>query len=196
MRSLAISLLFLTLGAATASAQSLPKIWHLGLGGGVNVPVGDASDSIEQGFNLQGVGSLALPGLPMKLRASLNYGKFNQKVDESTFPGVTDATSTILSGLGNAQFSLIKFGPIKPYVSAGLGAFSVGSSATVDGESQSDSEIHFGINGAAGAELKLGSVIGYVEARFDNIYTDQGFSSEIADPSSIQFVPVVFGIMF
>jgi opacity protein-like surface antigen len=193
MRPLAILALLMLL-AAPASAQ-VPKFWHIGVGGGVTVPVGNIKDTLKQGYTFQAVGSLNLPGMPVGLRASFNYQKFNQKVDQSVDTG-NEATGTIMSGLGNAQFSLIKVGPIRPYVAAGLGAFRVGSETTLDGNSETDSSMHFGINGAAGAEFTFGSVLGYVEARLENIYTEKGFSDQVTDRSTIQFVPVVFGLMF
>lgn len=170
-------------------------MFHFGLGGGFSVPVNHVKDTLENGYALQGFVALMLPGSPFGLRASANYQKFDGKGAFTTSAGA--GVGTIASGLGNVSVYLLRSGPVRPYVSAGLGAYSVGSTTTVNGADSTDSSIHFGVNGAAGAEFHFSrSVAAYLEARLENIYTETGFSSEARDLKSIRVLPVVVGITF
>lgn len=191
MRTLIVNTGLAALLCTVAVAQGGERPIHIGFGGGVSVPIGDAKDALKRGYNAQGVVSAKLPGMPLGVRGIFNFQKFEF---ESSLPS-TQGDATAMSGLGNATFAL-SAGPIRPYITAGVGAFSTKSKLDAPGSTSSDSKVEFGINGGAGIEFKLMSLVGYVEARMDNIYTDKGFNSALTDKSSTQLVPVTFGIMF
>lgn len=193
---LVVLLALATLNALPPAARAqAPKMLRFGLGGGVSLPVNHVKDTLKNGYVLQGVVSLLLPGSPFALRATANYNRFQGRDTFTTSAGVSHGT--IVSGLGNLSFYLIHSGFLQPYVSAGLGAFSVGTTTTTNGVDSTDTKLHFGINAAAGVELHFSpSVSGYVEARLENVYTDQGFSAEVTDVNNIRVLPIVFGIMF
>lgn len=190
MRWITCGLLTVVLGLATAPSQAQvesKRLVSIGFGGGMSVPVSDAGDAFKNGFNVQGFARLNLKALPIAPRFDLNYQKFD--LDPQSVAGVV-GTNQILAGLANVQINLMP-GAIRPYVLAGLGAYSLKTETTgLGGTSQSD--IRFGINGGAGLVLKLGAVSAYIEGRVDNVFTEKGLIA----PESIQVVPVTFGVVF
>ena len=75
---------------------------------------------------------------------------------------------------------------------AGLGAFNVKD--VIDAAStQSASKTNFGVDGGGGVEIKLGRLSAFAEAKIQNVYTK---NSGVISKSSIQTVPVTFGLMF
>jgi hypothetical protein len=55
------------------------------------------------------------------------------------------------------------------------------------------SNTNFGVDGGGGIELRFGRLSGFVEGRIQNVFTQ---SSGLLKRSSIQSVPVTFGILF
>lgn len=176
-----VALSLVVLSAATASAVERP--FKIGVGGGLSVPVSDAGSALDNGFHAKGIFQWKVPVLPFSIGTSLGYEKFNL----SSLTAVT-GSSRIVSALGNINFG-IPVGPIKTYLTAGLGAYKLGGS--VNGVPV-PSETKFGIDGGAGVEFKLGGVSAFVEGRMENIYTDQGINQSL----NTQIVPVTFGILF
>jgi opacity protein-like surface antigen len=182
------------ISASPAVAQWSPvgeKMIQLGIGGGVSVPVGDAGDALKNGFHLRGIVKLKPPALPVGIRAALGYQKFD--LDQA--PVGTDATGNILSGLGGLSLGF-PAGPLRPYITASLGAFRVESKIDSSGTETSAHETKFGIDAGVGVEFKLSKIKGFVEARLENVYTDQGLDPSLLDKNSTRIVPVTFGLMF
>lgn len=100
-------------------------------------------------------------------------------------------TGQILAGLANLQIGVVPLGPIRPYIVAGLGAYSL-KTETEGATPISESDIRFGINGGAGVAIQLGLVNGYLEGRVDNVFTEKG----MIDAEQIQVIPVTFGLSF
>jgi hypothetical protein len=190
------SALFVALAVGTPRTTCLAqftdpgtRLIRVGVSGGMSVPVNDAKEAFENGFAAQGFVIVRLPaGLPA-LRASVGLQKMDFKDAEVGGGPSTDldASSTILSGLASIQLNLMH-GPVRPYLLAGLGAFHV----KTDVEDESESEVKFGIDGGAGLALRLGRIDAFVEARIQNIYTDEG----TADFKNIQVIPLSFGLVF
>jgi hypothetical protein len=207
MRGRTGRVVLLLLGAFASRSQAMPgvtssRIWHVGFAGGTSVPVGDAKDALKNGFHGQGFFSIDTPSLPVGLKASLNYHHFDMKSLESgggsggAGPMGQSGTSTIVSGLANAQVHLLP-GPIRPYITAGVGAFDVGSDVSSGGTETQTSKVHFGINGGAGVDFRLGAIRGFVEGRLDDIFTEKGLSSSVSgDNLKTQVVPVSLGLIF
>src|SRR5262249_21605029 len=77
MKTKIVTIILLTgLVAANGAWAQVPKLWHIGVSGGASMPMNDAKDVLKNGYNLQGFVSFSLPGLPMNLRAALNYESF------------------------------------------------------------------------------------------------------------------------
>ena len=195
----------LALGAAPAAAQvdtHADRPIRIGIGGGVTVPTDNYKDALRQGYNGQGFVLFRPAGFPVGLRATFTYNRFSLKdfrigPDGQLFPGgasgqpVTDGYTQILGALGNVTFEL-PTGRVRPYLLAGLGAFSVKNQAETTTESASESSTEFGIDGGAGVRLRLFGLDAYIEGRVANVYTDKGF----IDTKSVKYVPVTFGILF
>lgn len=187
------------LAAATAGAQSREPVSastrpiRIGIGGGVVVPREGASVyQLERGMQLEGFALVRLPGGFPPLRLTLDYAKL--KFDPATLagspttPGAADAERTMLNGVASINLELLR-GPVRPYLLAGVGAFSVKDVAA----SESYSDINFGLDGGAGVALSLGPISAFVEARLQNVYTrEQG----LVDTRSIRTIPVSFGVVF
>lgn len=193
----AIVPLALAASAPGAAAQGLggsgaPHMVRIGAAGGVIVPTSDTRNALKQGIQGQAFVLLnVLQSFP--LRFNLGYQKLNLKsvIASSTQQAVTGGDTKIFSGTAGTQIELLH-GPLRPYITAGLGGFSVKS--TLEGSSVPDSpsQFKFGIDGGAGIALQLGRLSAFVEGKVQNIYTDAG----AINAKNIQAVPVSFGILF
>lgn len=203
---LAFALAALVVAAAlpgAASAQNFApsgRILSFGLGGGVTVPVDDAKNAFDHGFNGHGFVRLNLPVFPIQPRLDFTFQKLDIKdisfVDPTLGAGGTfnEGEQSVFSGLAQAQLALIKAGPIQPYLVAGVGISSL--KTKLEGEpgtdNVSESATKLTVNGGAGLNVKLGPVSGFVEGRLNNIVND----GELMDFKFVQLVPVSFGLVF
>ncbi len=192
---LAGSLIGAAVSAAAAWGQVAPvESTHrisVGLGGGVSVPVSDAKDAFKTGFNGQGFVKLNLGALPIAPRLDFTFQSFDLKGAKLAGAGTgttPSGTGSVLAGVANVQIALMH-GIIQPYLVAGIGAYNV--RAKIDNQG-TDSKTEFGVNGGAGAAVRLGVVSVYAEGRVDNVFTNNG----VIDSSSIQVVPVTFGVVY
>lgn len=177
--------LALSLVASSASAQRRQPILSIGFGGGTIVPVGKAKDDFKSGYTGQGFLLVHLGPLPA-LRFNLAFQRFDYK----DVLGLPSAHANVVAGTGGLQISLLP-GPVRPYITAGLGAFSVNS--VVDSASHtSTSKVHFGIDGGAGLAVSIGRVSVFTEGRVQNIYTND---TGVINRKSITQVPITFGIL-
>lgn len=193
-RTMVVLALLGLLGAAPAAAQ-LPgapdKMVQIGIGGGISLPVSHAKDALKDGFHVRGILEVKPPMFPIGLRGALGYQKF----DLEHAPAGTTGSGNILSGLGGITVGM-SLGPIRPYVTASLGAFRVESKLDSTGTETSAHETKFGIDAGAGVQFKLASLKGFLEARVENVYTDQGFDTTLLEKNSTRIIPVTFGLMF
>lgn len=172
-------------------------------GGGASVPIGSYKDALKAGWNGQGSLIFNLGGLPLALRADLNYNKFTFKEDLTfsssgsggTFAPSDEITQQILGGLANITIPL-GMGPVRPYITAGLAGFNIKTKLgdAVPG-AEDDSETKFAVNGGAGISLRLLGASAFIEAKLNNVYTDKKFISN-RELKALQFVPVTFGFVF
>jgi len=167
----------------------------LGLGGGFTMPVGDSKDALKNGFHLRGIAEAHLPMIPMGLRAALGYQKLDLK-DLAAAAGYSNGQSSIVSGLAGFTFSLISVGPVRPYVTASLGAFHVKGEVDSSSTTITKSQTKFGIDGGVGVKLGMGGLKGFAEARVENLYTDQGWNPAVSNLKTARFIPITFGIQF
>lgn len=184
---------------ALAAAQmhdelSSNRLISFGIGGGVSVPVKDADEAFENGFNGQGFLRFNLRMLPIQPRLDFTFSKFDLDDAKVALPG----TGQIMAGLANFQIYLSQSGPIRPYIVAGVGAYNI-KTQTDALSSQGPpvpletSDTRFGVNAGGGLVIKLGSFVSlYAEGRVDNVYTEEG----LIETDQIQVVPVSFGIVF
>jgi opacity protein-like surface antigen len=192
---LATALLAAPVAAQTAADPFGTRPIRVGFAGGVVVPrTGASLSTLKTGLQGQGFVLLQLPGLPA-LRANVDYA--TMEFDEAQLAGgsgTVDADRRVLDGVLALKLDLIRTGPIRPYLLAGVGAFNVKD--VVDGAAggtQSFSETNLGFDGGAGIGFKLGPISGFIESRLQNVYTKE---KGLVDTKSIQQFPVVFGIVF
>src|SRR5881396_1159166 len=186
----AVAAAVLLAGGSVPASAMLPKPFQIGFGGGVSVPVSDAKDALKTGWHGTGILRLNMPGLPVDLRGAFSYSRF--KLDPAS--AGADGTGRLLSGLANVSYSLPFPGPLKPYITAGLGAFNLKASPDSPGATSTGSTTKFGIDGGVGVQFGLMGVHGFIEGKMQNIYTDQGFSSAVTKDINTQIIPVTFGI--
>ena len=203
----ALSLVALTATSADAqfhtNQQGSRRPVSVAFGGGASVPVGNYKDVLKAGWNGQGSLIFNLPGIPIALRADLNYNKFTfeNNLPFSTGGGggtvatTDDITQQILGGLANITIPF-NMGPISPYVTAGLAGFNIKTKfgdAFPGAEDESDTK--FAVNGGAGLSMRLMGVSAFIEAKINNVYTDKKLISN-KEMKDLQFIPVTFGFVF
>jgi hypothetical protein len=195
-----------TLAAAQPASAQLPsaggmpaarKLIRLGVGGGMSVPTSHAADAFKNGVNAQAYVLLSPPMLPT-LRFNLGYQKFNFKetfrdalIGGAGTPGSEGETS-IFSGVGGISMTILPLGPVRGYVSAGVGAFHIKDLLQQTSGDSTATTTRFGIDGGGGIALKIGRLEAFVEGRLQNVYTQEGW----IDTKSITAIPVTFGILF
>jgi hypothetical protein len=163
---------------------------RIGFGGGATVPTKEAGDVFENGVNGQAFVLVTPPGFPT-LRFNLGYQKFDLK--EALQAGAATGQSTMLSGVAGLSINLFNAGPIRPYVTAGVGAFNLTDKVTTGAGSASESSLRFGVDGGGGLALRLGRLEAFIEGRLQNVYTSE---KGLIDTKTIQAVPITFGIIF
>ena len=167
---------------------------RIGAAGGVVVPTSDTRTALKHGVHAQAFVLVnLLRGMP--LRFNLGYQKFDlkQTLGATTSPAASSPGSTeILAGVAGTQLDLLH-GPVRPYITLGLGGFDVRNVMTAAaGGSSSISQLKFGLDGGAGISLKIGRLDAFLEGHLQNVYTQRG----LIDAKSIQAVPVSFGVLF
>jgi opacity protein-like surface antigen len=168
----------------------------IAFGGGVSVPTGDYKQAFKNGYNGQGSIIFNLPGFPAAFRADLNYNKFSIKNGLSSFglpsgASPTDVSQQVLGGLANITIPF-RMGPIAPYVTGGVGAFSMKTNYGGTYSGTDSSQTKFAIDGGAGLSVKLFGLSAFIEGKINNIYTEKGTIAK----ESVKFIPVTFGIVF
>lgn len=158
------------------SAGGSTRPISIAIGGGASVPIGSYKDALKAGWNGQGSVIFNLGGLPLALRADLNYNKFTFKENlvfspgaGGTFAPTDEITPQILGGLANITIPFA-MGPVTPYVTAGLAGFNIrtklGDAAPgVDDES----ETKFAVNGGVGLSLRRLGAFAFIGAKLNNV---------------------------
>ena len=187
MMIVALSLVATTATSADAqfrtNQQGSRRPVSFAFGGGASVPVGNYKDVLKAGWNGQGSLIFNLPGIPIALRADVNYNKFTFENNlpfstaggGSTVATTDDIPQQILGGLANITIPF-NMGPISPYVTAGLAGFNIKTKlgdAFPGAEDESDTK--FAVNGGAGLSMRLMGVSAFIEAKINNVYTNSFF---------------------
>lgn len=187
----------LALAGAVFTSSAETQGVTFGLGGGLTVPSGDASDFMKSGFH--GQGSLQFRGdLPFALRVDGVYHSMEGKsfFDESFLDGEVEfGTTRVIAGIVNGIFPFgAAASAIQPYASVGVGVYNVKGEASIDlGEdfggvlSASDSETKVGFNGGLGLRFNMSGLSTFVEGRYHHITTSG---------SAMQMIPITVGVTF
>jgi opacity protein-like surface antigen len=192
MRTRVLLLLPLLLIAAPVAIASA-KPFEIGFGGGATVPLSHTKDAFKTGWHGKGIVNLNIPMLPVGLSGSFTYHHFSLEETPGA-PGLS-GSGRIMAGMANATIGLPIPGPIKPYITAGIGEFNIKADPDSSGV-ETESTTKFGIDGGAGLRISIPGtgIHAFIEGKIQNIYTDKGVNSAVINNFKTQIVPVTFGI--
>jgi hypothetical protein len=174
-------------GAPTATAAPV----QIYLGGGATIPIDDAEQVFETGWNLRGHVQTEILGPLFRLRGTVAYDELGLQFPEGD---TSTGDASFASGMGGLTIGPW-LGPIRPYAGLDLGAIFVTIEQQLEtGGSVKADEVKFGVAGALGAEVKLGAIGLFVEGRLQDIFTEEGFNPAAIQLEDTQLVPVTFGI--
>jgi hypothetical protein len=173
MRRLA-TVAVLVVGSIVAAPEARAQL-AFSVAAGASLPMGDAADGLNMGYNATlGVG-IKPPLAPLGVRIEGMFNSFDFKETVAT-----DASQRVLGLIANGTLS----GPAMPvYLIAGLGMYQ--SKVTVGSASASDTDFGFNIGG--GFNLPLTGFSTFIEVRYHHIPVEGG---------SFQFVPITVGLKF
>lgn len=199
IRSLLLAVAAATIALPAMAAAQLPmgggmpgrRLIRVGFGGGLSVPTSHAADALDNGINGQAYLLIDTGFLP-PFRLNLGYQKFDYK--QAILGGAATGESSILSGVAGLSIDLFRIGPLRPYITAGLGAFRISDELDTGAGTVTDPEptVRFGIDGGAGLAIRIGPLEGFIEGRIQNVYTEAG----VIDTKTIRSIPVTFGLLF
>ncbi|MGQ0765344.1 MAG: hypothetical protein ACT4OZ_06730 [Gemmatimonadota bacterium] len=187
----ALALLFLASGLQAQSSRPIQLI----VSGGMSVPTGGFSDVHELGVHADVSLLVNALGQSLRLRPELSYTRFKLKDLQSPSAlvrgGAYEAgdVSRLLGGFANLEIPLGS-GGFQPFLLAGVGAVQLKTDAT--GTPESFSDVKASLNFGAGLRFRLGGIGGFVEARLNNIPSDQVETSF----KEARFIPITFGLVF
>ena len=175
----------LAASAGVAGAQ-VARPFGFGVGGGVTFPTGDAADVVKTGYNARALVSYRAPLIPIGIRGEFAYDSFEGKTIDIGAGLTAKGNLSLYAGTVNAVYTL-PGAVIRPYLIGGVGFYH--AKLTFGGccGSTTGSQHKPGVNGGAGLELGLAGISTFVEARFHNVFTDNG---------DTRVVPITFGLMF
>ena len=163
-----LSLVLLLALAATAQAQI-----SFGVGGGPTVPAGHYNDIFDHGFHVQGLVDFSLPLLPVGVRATAGYQRFEGTLTQNQFIGTLNGRVGIPSPFVSVYFT-------------GGPSVHVFSFDTVLGEREM--ETYSGFNFGAGASAGVPFLFDvFLEIKYFQMFTEG---------DNAQFVPITVGIIF
>ena len=199
----------------TMDAQTTePPAVAFGILGGATFPVGDYSKAAATGFNVGAFADFGRRLGPLGIRADVLYHGFGDSDPIQTAgPGTTFDLSnkySMVTGTLNGVFGIpVENSPIRPYLTAGVGAYYIKDSPRCVTDSTTctsfvrdlgdDNTTKFGINGGAGIEFGLGGAAAFLEARFHNVFQgtpDLTCTEASCNRLALQMVPVNLGVRF
>lgn len=173
MRKAILAGVLVALVAVTApvSAQSTGS-WQLGLGGGVTLPVGSASDAYKMGYH--GTALVGYRPAASKIWVGLDaqYHHFTEKT--------VGASANSFAAFGRLNYDAAA----NIYLLGGVGLWRTESKYTVSGASFKATNSNMAIE--AGAGVTIGKNL-FLEGKFINVFASNNHQS---------FVPITFGIHF
>jgi hypothetical protein len=162
----------------------------LGLAGGTVIPTGNGSSGVPHGSSIQGYALVQVPGF-LCLRFNLGYQKWTLPNALQGQPNYNGTNQSLLNAVGGLQIFLIP-GPVRPYITAGLGAYKYTTNPDTTTGAPNVSSINFGINGGAGIAFRFGRFSAFGEGIIQNVYTNTG--GFVKSAKNIAAIPVNFGL--
>ncbi|MDQ2766167.1 MAG: porin family protein [Gemmatimonadota bacterium] len=188
------------------SAQSVDiRPVRFGIMAGATVPVDLLSDATGTGFNIGALVSIRIPRVPLSVRIDGQWhqlGGSGPTANCSFTPGGGDYCPEpidfrVIDGTADLVYTFRDALPTNFYVIAGGGVYRERAVAPADNNSRG-SATKFGVNGGVGLNVKLGTIGGFLEARYHNILhgSDVGdYARRSEQVKSLQFVAISAGIV-
>jgi opacity protein-like surface antigen len=170
MRLLSRAALALAVILFTAPALHAQMSFNVALGAAV--PMGDAADGVDLGYNATVGLGIKPPLAPLGVRVEGMFNSFE-------FKGPADASQRVMALTANGTFSVMP----TIYLIGGLGMY---NSKTSLANSSSSTDV--GFNVGAGVNIPLTGFGTYIEARFHHVPGDNS--------RNFQFVPITVGMKF
>jgi len=161
----------LAIAAILFAAPALHAQTSFSVAAGLALPMGDAKDAVDMGYNATVGLGIKPPLAPLGVRIE---GMFNSFQAKSPFTG----SLRVMALTANGTYTMMP----TIYLIGGVGMYNAKESAA-----GSPSETDVGFNVGAGVNIPLTGFGTYVEARFHHVP---------GDPGSFQFIPITFGIKF
>ena len=163
----------------TVPAQSV----HVGLGGGLIMPLSDYKDVDNVGWHALGKLDIGIPMSPVGVRVDGVFGQTKHK-DVGGTP--VDGKTQLIGGLVNLVYKIPVPAPVvKPYLLGGGGIYNL--KVTIPSASFDTSETKFTWDLGVGASFGAGPASFFAEARYVSIQESGG---------STKFIPVTVGVSF
>jgi opacity protein-like surface antigen len=158
-----------TLATLACASPASAKFYIFGSGSWTNVEDADtqqgtSSGSLEHesgwGF-AGGIGYIIGP----KLRSEIEIGYRANDVERltaaafSVAPGTASGDVTVFSGMVSGYYDIVTWGPITPYLGAGVGFGNIDVDFTVGGQNSQHSDTAFAYQGMAGVRYALTSAV-------------------------------------
>lgn len=172
----------LTAPAALAAQTSSDKPVSFGVSGGLSLPMGDLGDGADAGYTV--AGHVFLKPASMKslgFRADVSFDKWGSKVSD-------DLKLQSLGFVANALYDVPTSSMVRPYLLGGLGMYNTKfeyNLGSTTGTSNGTTDV--GIQVGGGLRFQLSGFSTFLEAKYVNVFRD---------PSSMNFLPITFGIRF
>jgi hypothetical protein len=169
--------------------------FHLAVGGGLTLPIGDMSDLFDAGYNAQGSVIFRKRTWPVALRFDGLYSRHEMKSPVEAPGGIFGTTAHDGVGhLGAWTANLVlpfQTHGVGPYLIAGGGVYTTRFKTDVLGVSEH--KVKSGFDGGAGFTFRLPALVdGYIEARFHSAYVD----SELFEKERFNFIPITIGLVW
>jgi opacity protein-like surface antigen len=171
---------------AAARAQA-----HFGISAGASIPESRFGESVNTGFNVNGMVNVAVPLSPLGFRGEVGFNRFD-------FGSNVNGNVRMLNGTANVVLMPSYVMTAKPYLIAGVGVYNVKSSfdnadaplgSLFRASASESSDTRLGFNGGVGLSFGLGPIGTLLEARYVTVNGKNG-------GGSLAFIPVSFGITF
>jgi hypothetical protein len=160
------------LAAILFTAPALHAQMSFNVALGAAVPMGDAADAVDMGYNATVGLGIKPPLAPLGVRIEGMFNSFEYK-------SPIDASQRVMALTANGTFALVP----QVYVIGGLGMYNSKASTT-----GSSSSTDLGFNVGAGVNIPLTGFGTYIEARFHHVPGDNS--------RNFQFVPITVGLKF
>ena len=151
MRKMVLAGVCLTMAGSLSPRTATAQLGHfLNIGAGISLPSGASGDAMSNGWLIQTMGGVTLPGGIINLRVGGTYGR-------SKVTAMDGGTTTATSVMGGVMLTPIAIGIFVPYALADAGVLRA---------SYKGSATSFAWQVGGGLLVQTGSVGWFVESRF------------------------------